>query len=376
LNSASYICGTRIAVYLFRFYRAIISNVKWSPVEKTNNKRICNTSFSYYFPEIFNPMGKHIKLGLALGGGGARGLSHIGVLKVLERENIPVDMIVGSSIGALVGAAYATNPDAGALKQRVLEVLGSESASAKGLKSLGRMQWDDSIKTDWFNRIYRIAQKEVFLSMTTFRNAILSMEDMRHTVETFVADINIERTTIPFTALAVDLYNGKQIVLNRGKLIEAVMASCAVPGFMPPIPWNGSLLVDGGVANPLPVDLAREIGADVVVAVDVGLSIYQSSTIRDGIDAITRATEIMSFHLSRRGRETADILIEPKVKQVNWAKFMNNEELIQQGENAAESQIENIRKLIEHPFHRKIITWSKKLAGDMLFAKNARPTKV
>jgi NTE family protein len=106
------------------------------------------------------------------------------------------------------------------------------------------------------------------------------------------------------------------------------------------------LLVDGGVANPLPADLAREIGADVVVAVDVGLRIYQSPAIRDGIDAITRATEIMGFHLSRRGRETADLLIEPEVKQVNWAKFMNNEELIQLGENAAESQIENIRKLI------------------------------
>jgi NTE family protein len=236
------------------------------------------------------------------------------------------------------------------------------------------MQWDDSTKNDWFNRIYRIAQKEVFLSLTTFRNALLSMEDMRHTVEAFVADINIEQTTIPFTALAVDLYSGEQIVLNRGKLIAAVQASCAVPGFMPPIPWNGRLLVDGGVANPLPTDLAREIGADVIVAVDVGLCICQSATIRDGIDAITRATEVMGFHLSRRGRETADLLIELEVKQVNWAKFMNYEELIQQGENAAESQIENIKKLIAHPVRRKLIMWRKKFAADRQRTLSYPPT--
>jgi NTE family protein len=300
------------------------------------------------------------KLGLTLGGGGARGLAHIGVLKVLERNDIPIDMIVGTSMGALVGAAYATNPDAGALEHRVLHVLGSEGYNAKGLKLLGRMQWDDSTKNDWFNRLYRFAQKEVFLSLVMFRNALLSVKDMRDTVEAFVADINIEQTTIPFTALAVDLYTGEQIVLKQGQLIAAVMASCSVPGFMPPIPWNGRLLVDGGVANPMPADLAREIGVDVIIAVDVGLSIGQSAYIKDGIDAITRATEIMSYHLSRRGRESADLLIEPAVKQVNWAKFMNYEELIQQGEKAAESQIENIKNLIAHPFCRKINTWTKK----------------
>jgi len=315
-------------------------------------------------------MRKRIKLGLALGGGGARGLAHIGVLKVLESNDIPIDMIVGTSIGALVGAAYATNPDAEALKQRVLKVLGSDGHNIKGLKLLGRMQWDDSTKNDWFNRIYHFAQKEVFLSLVMFRNALLSTKDMRDTVKAFVADINIDQTTIPFTALAVDLYTGQQIILNHGQLITAVMASCAVPGFMPPIPWNGRLLVDGGVANPLPADLARDIGADLIIAVDVGLSISQSTSIKDGIDAITRATETMGYHLSRRGRESADLLIEPAVKQVDWAKFMNYEELIQQGEKAAESQIGNIKKLLAHPFRRKLIRWSKKLIVLIVFFQN------
>jgi NTE family protein len=222
------------------------------------------------------------------------------------------------------------------------------------------MNWDDSTKNDWFNRIYRFAQKEVFLSLAMFRNALLSMEDMRDTVKAFVADINIEQTNVPFTAVAADLYTGELIALNQGPLIAAVMASCAIPGFMPPIPWNGRLLVDGGVVNPLPVDLTRDIGADVILGVDVGLSISQSAPIKDGIDAITRATEIMGYHLSRRGRESADLLIEPAVKQVDWAKFMNYEELIQEGEKAAASQVENIKKLMAHPLRRKLMRWTKK----------------
>ncbi|MBW2478695.1 MAG: patatin-like phospholipase family protein [Deltaproteobacteria bacterium] len=205
-------------------------------------------------------MGKRFQLGLVLGGGGARGLAHIGVLNMLERNNIAIDMIVGTSIGALVGAAYATNPDAGALKQRILEVIGSSGDCAKGLKLLGRMQWDEGTKNEWFNRIYRFAQKEVFLSLAMFKNALLSVEDMRDTVEAFVSDINIEQTTIPFAVSAVDLYTGEQIFLKQGGLIEAVMASCAVPGFMPPLACDGHLLVDGGIANSLPADLARDVG--------------------------------------------------------------------------------------------------------------------
>ncbi len=111
----------------------------------------------------------------------------------------------------------------------------------------------------------------------------------------------------------------------------------------------------------LPADMAKANGADLIIAVDVGLSIKPSISIRDGIDAITRATEIMGYHLSRRGRESADLLIEPAVKQVDWAKFLNYETLIQEGEQAAALQIENLKKIIAHPFRRKLMGWAKKL---------------
>lgn len=164
-------------------------------------------------------MNKKLKLGLALGGGGAKGLAHIGVLKVLERNKIPIDMIVGTSIGALVGAAYAVRPDAVTLEKRVSEVLGSALKEKSGLKLLGLARWDEGKKADWFHRLMRIAQKEVFLSLAVFKNALLSVNDMRECVKAFISDIDLRETVIPYADTAVDLISGEQVVLKKGSLI-------------------------------------------------------------------------------------------------------------------------------------------------------------
>ncbi len=306
-------------------------------------------------------MNKKIKLGLALGGGGARGLSHIGVLKVLERNKIPVDLIVGTSIGALAGAAYAVKPDIVALEKRVSEVLGSKTKDKTGLKLLGLTRWDEGKKPDWLHRLIRIAQKEVFLSLAVFRNALLSLDDMRENVKAFIPDIDIRETVIPYAATAVDLVSGEQVVLRQGSLINAVMASCAVPGFMPPILWNGQILVDGGVVDVVPTRPAKNMGADIVVGVDVGLGFYQSFNIEDGIDVINRAAEIMTFHLSRHGRNYADVLIEPAVRHVDWVNFLPYKELIHLGEKAAQSKIKDIHEVLQHPFKKRAYTWAKKI---------------
>ena len=118
-------------------------------------------------------------ISLALGGGGARGIAHIGVLKILEREGIPVDFIVGSSIGALVGTAYAINPDATAHAHRLAEVLGTESTSAPGFKLLGRVRQYEQDRSDLLSRMIRFAGKEVFLNLILVRKALLSEKDTR-----------------------------------------------------------------------------------------------------------------------------------------------------------------------------------------------------
>ncbi len=206
-------------------------------------------------------------LGLALGGGGALGIAHIGVLKVLEREKIPIDLIVGTSIGALLGAAYGANPDAISLEKRVSEVLNPNGKEKAGLKLLGRLQWNDSLKPDFFHRVVRIAQKEIFLNLATFREALLSENDLHECIEAFLPDIDLKETSIPCAVTAVDLVSGRQVVLKHGRLIHAVMASCAVPGFMPPVRWDEMVLVDGAVVGPVPACPAKDEGADIVIGV-------------------------------------------------------------------------------------------------------------
>lgn len=308
-------------------------------------------------------MRRKTKLGLALGAGGARGIAHVGVLKVLEREGIPIDLIVGTSIGALVGAAYAVNPDAFALERRVTEVLDPHAKKKTRLKLLERSYWDEDFKPDFFHRLVRIVQKEMFLSLALFRSAVLTEHDLRMSVEAFLPDIELEDTRIPYCSTATDLLSGQLVVLKQGPLIQAVMASCAVPGFMPSIKWEGRSLVDGGVIDVLPVISAKESGVDVVVGVDVGSILRQNHPVEDGIDTIHRASEIMNYYLSAWGRLNAEVIIEPAVRKFNWTDFFAFEELIHQGEIAAELKIDEIKEIIKPGFRKEVRRWSKKMLG-------------
>ena len=303
------------------------------------------------------------KVGLALGAGGARGIAHVGVLKVLEREGIPIDLIVGTSIGALVGAAYAVNPDAFALERRVSEVLEPHAREKARLKLLERSYWDVDFKPDFFHRLARTVQKEMFLNLALFRSAVLTEHDLRASVEAFVPDIAIEDTRIPFFSTATDLLSGRPVVLKQGPLIRAVMASCAVPGFMPSVEWEGTVLVDGGVIDVLPVIPAKENGADVVVGVDVGLILRLNHPVEDGIDAIHRATEIMNYYLSSTGRINAEVVIEPLVRNFGWTDFFAFEELIRQGEIATELKIEEIKEILKPRLRNTVSRWSRKIIG-------------
>jgi len=292
-------------------------------------------------------MRRRPKLGLALGAGGARGLAHIGVLKALQQEDIPIDFIAGSSIGALMGAVYAANPDAPALAKQVSEVLDPRSKKEIWLKLLERSYWEDNFKPDVLHRIVRIVQKEFFLSLALFKSAVLSEQDLRMTVEAFVPDIAIEDTRIPYCAIATDLLSGRPVVLKQGSLVRAVMASCAVPGFMPSIDWHGKLLVDGGLVHMIPVTAVRNICSGKVVGVDVGSILKRNHPVEDGIDAIHRATEIMDFYLGAADRLNADVIIEPVVGDFGWTDFLAFEKLIHQGELAVELKINAIKNMLK-----------------------------
>ncbi len=280
---------------------------------------------------------------LALGGGGARGLAHIGVLKVLEAQQIPVASITGSSIGALVGAAYAVHSDAGLIERLVTDILGSEGPETIGLRLLERIPRHERTRAEGLRRLAEIAAKEMVFNMVLVRKALLSEEELRRAVAPYLAEIDITETRVPFAATAVDLVSGRKVTLTEGPLIPAVMASCAVPGFMPPMAWGEMLLVDGGVIDPVPAEEARRTGARRVLGVDVGAYLSSPSGFEDGVDVVRRVMDIMITHLARPGRRQCDVLIEPEVEPFHWTDFSRFAEIIACGEAAATASIDRIR---------------------------------
>lgn len=287
------------------------------------------------------------KVALVLGGGGARGLAHIGALKVLEEAKIPVDLIVGSSIGALVGAAYAISPDAAGLQNRVAEVFESDPRVQQAFKILEKIPHHVTPKTDLLSRLGEIAAKEIVFNMLLVKKALLSEEEFRYCVAPYVTDIDIADTQIPFFATAVDLISGQKITLHEGPLIPAVMASCAVPGFMPPVCWQDMQLVDGGVVDPIPATVAREKGSQTVIGVDVSRYARAQCRFDDGVDVVNRVMDIMMDCLSLPGREQCDILIEPAIDGFFWTDFSSYSSFFELGEAAAMEKIDDIRQLLQ-----------------------------
>jgi NTE family protein len=283
------------------------------------------------------------RIGLALGGGGARGLAHIGVLRVLEKERIPIDLMVGTSIGALVGGAYASGGSSDELQKRVEKYLNSTEFRSSAIKAFevahakGEVSLTQKVQTYLRNRFYLI--------QAMFKPGILSNQDFQTTIDYFIPDIQIEETRIPFRAVATDLVSGEQITFSKGPLRQAVMASCAVPGAIAPLKEGERLLSDGGIICRVPSSVAREEGADIVIAVvvDRGLG---SEELRTVVDVYLRVSEIMGEKLRKYELADADVVILPEVGDLHWSNFTEAMNLIDVGEKAAREKLGDIHHAI------------------------------
>jgi NTE family protein len=281
------------------------------------------------------------KIGLALGGGGARGLAHIGVLKVLDRESIPVQIIAGTSIGALVGAAFAGGIGPEELGKTVEAYLQSpkfqssaikaiEGANARGELTLGR-------------RLQSFIRNRYFLVQAMFKPGLFPSEELQEIIEYFVPDIMIEETKIPFRAVATDLVAGAQIVFSSGSLRQAVMASCAVPGAIVPVKDEDRLLSDGGIICLIPCSVVRKEGADVVIAVSVDRDICTEKEFSSALSIYQRVSDIMCARLKDHELAEADVVIAPEVGELHWSEFSQALTLLEQGEKAALEKLDLIR---------------------------------
>jgi NTE family protein len=295
---------------------------------------------------------KRKSIGLALGGGGARGLAHIGVIKVFQEESIPIDMVVGTSIGALVGAAYASGMGAEEMEKRTDEFLKSAVFQESALRTIKDAQ--ENKRSTLAQKIQGLFMGKIYLAKALFRAGILQSEDFQAMIDYFVPDIQIEDTQIPFSSVVTDLVSGESVIISKGSLRKAVMASCAVPGAVAPLEDEKMLLSDGGIVDLVPTTAVREAGADFVIGVSVTCDIYSGEEFCSAIDIFIRASQILSFHLERSRLEKADVVIRPRVGNLHWTDFSLAGDLIQEGEKAARGKLDAIRKVLPS----SIINWA------------------
>lgn len=284
------------------------------------------------------------KIGLALGGGGAKGSAHIGVLRVLEEHRIPVDYIAGTSIGSVVGGMYATGMTVDEIQKVMLETSWGNGYSDRIPRN--SLPWRIKQQNDQFNIPLELGVRDERLKIPS---GILygqeSTKLLREAVGEHPNFKSFDQLVIPFRAVATDLASYKMVVIDGGSLIAAMRASSNVPGVLAPEELGGLLLVDGGITRNLPVDVVRDMGADIIIAVDIGSGLKS----KEGLDSTFAVIEQLSAFLTTSNSEAQkqellrdDILIEPDIDELSTTDWGDLEEALYEGEVAARSHSQEL----------------------------------
>ena len=256
------------------------------------------------------PPPKPAKIAVVLGAGASKGFAHIGVLKVLETQKIPIHMIVGTSAGSLVGSLYAYGFDAFTLQSIAMKV-----------------------------------EKGDVIDYTIPDNGFIKGEKLEAFINKTVKNTPIDKLKIRFYAVATDISNGEEVAFAKGNTGEAVRASCSVPGVFQPKKIGGKTYVDGGVVSPVAVDVARRYGADVVIAVDISGAV--TSDVPQGtMDTMMKSVDIMYSKIAAFQVKKADIVIRPNVKNIGSTEMEKRHDAILEGEKAAMEALPAIQKII------------------------------
>ena len=299
------------------------------------------------------------KVGLALGGGGVRGLSHIGVFNVLEKEGIEIDLIVGTSAGALIGGAYASGQSPREIQAKIDAYLHSPEFDASTLKSIGMTFSPES--RSFFKKAQNFVINRFWLARAFFKISMLPSGDFQSLINYLLPEIDIRETKIPFRAVSTDLITGRKIVFSEGSLRQAVLASCSVPGAVEPVRQGDWILADGGITSIVPIHATREAGADVVIAVMVDRDSPETVNIKTGKDVLYRAGEITTSTLEAAELKDADVIIRPQVGDLHWMDFNRAGDLVKAGEAATRESLEKISATL--PFYRRIVRFAGRLFG-------------
>ncbi|MDO5609671.1 MAG: patatin-like phospholipase family protein [Pseudomonadota bacterium] len=275
---------------------------------------------------VVPPAPAKIKVGLALGGGAAKGFAHIGVIKMLEANGIHADVVAGTSAGSVVGALYASGMTPYQMQTQAFAL-------------------DESKIRD----------------VSLFSGGLVKGQKLQDYVNELVGNQPMERFAKPFAAVATELSEGKRTAFVRGNAGQAVRASCSIPGVFEPAPIGKARYVDGGVVSPVPVDAARELGADFVIAVDIS---SKAGGNRPGnmIGIVNQSITIMGQRLGEQEMKRADIVIRPRVGQIGSADFDQKNVAILEGEKAVQAAMPQIKARISMLQNQRNADWARRHA--------------
>lgn len=281
---------------------------------------------------------------IALGGGGARGVAHFGALQAITEAGFQVTRVCGTSIGSLAGAMYALHSDLPAATQQVVQYLHSDEFRTKQGSLYGAHPTNGPSQASgllgWYDRMKSYLWAHHLLTRVFTRRGLLSGRFLEDVVETLLPDIDISETAIPLSIIAVDLKRGHQVVLEKGSLRRAVVASASIPGIFPPVPWENKLLCDFGVLDSLPTAIATSYESDLTIGVDVGPSPAPVEDCESALHVLLRMDEISERLYRSHSHRMADLLIRPDVGKFQWFDFSEPERLIAAGLEAGRAALQ------------------------------------
>ncbi|TWT61301.1 NTE family protein RssA [Rubinisphaera italica] len=287
---------------------------------------------------------------LALGGGGARGLAHLGVIDALTKAGYRIKRIVGVSMGSLVGALIASGKDISEIRRDALHYLLSERFQVHQNTLFGiKGESADGETSGYFAWYMRIQQ---FLKANSLFRRIITQPGMlpgvllEDVVINLLEDVNIESLPIPLSIVAVDLLSGHQVVIENGSVRDAVRGSSSLPGIFPPVPFNDLLLCDTGTFCSLPARIAQSYGDAPVIAVEVNTEITPGIRPSTALEVLIRVDEIGENYWRKQVRPHASVVIRPNVAHVPWYDFSAAPRLIELGHHAAIGQMDQIKRII------------------------------
>ncbi|TWT78991.1 NTE family protein RssA [Planctomycetes bacterium CA13] len=303
--------------------------------------------FGFRSAEIVEPVRSRSAV-IALGGGGARGLSHLGAIEAVGEAGIHTERFVGVSIGAMVGAMAAIDPDIRRVQARTIEFLSSPTFARDQRLLFGstnaRLDDSESGILAWYNRVKHLYSAHRRLTRAVTAMSLMPSGILADAIDALVPDVSFDDLVTPLSVVTADLRSGHRVVLESGSVRKAIKASMAIPGIFPPVPWDGMLLCDIGVVDSLPLAVARTYTSDLTIAVDVGQ--YQSHVddFASALDVMMRMQDIGEQLMRREKSPVADIVIRPHVDAMQWFDFQEPEQIIELGRDAARKMLKTLRK--------------------------------